>query len=234
MLENLAEEYLQDISRANRQRSEQLAPSAEDILSKIEGTDREQIVLWLLQVCGMMHIDDGALFLAVLLLDRFCAASEGAVSLETLHLITMAVVSTALKANGASSWPELLPQRSLRDILTHIGQQRVTAQQIFLAEVAVLEVLAFDVTVPTPLDFFDSLVSPFLTPGRPEQMSPVWCVGKFMLTLSLFDATIHYRYSHDVLAAGAMYMALWCNQASASQVEAMFTAVPGHDPPPTA
>lgn len=168
-----------------------------------------------------MNFHDSVLFASVLLLDRYCAGVQEPVQVDTLLLTVTAIVSVALKVSGAD---EFTKPPKLTGVLTHLAQYQFQPRQIYAAELDVLQALDFQVSVPTSQDFFETLMMPFLAPG-PENASPVWCIAKFLLQLSLLDVPLQYRYSHEILAAGAIYMALWCTKASSSKVLALMSVV---------
>jgi hypothetical protein len=138
--------------------------------------------------------------------------------MERLQLVTVAIISISLKVNGAVDESAKPPK--MQDLLLHLGQHRFTISQINVAEHDVLRFLEFSVSMPSAADFLDAFLLPH---GSQEEtrVSPVWCLAKFLLQLSLLDAPLHYRYSHAVLAAGAVYVALWCTQAGPEHTSAL-------------
>jgi len=106
----------------------------------------------------------------------------------------------------------------LRELLTSLGHRQFSVEQIFAAELEVLTALDFEVSAPNPLDFLETFALPFTPPDHPKAPSPVVCLAKFLLQLSLMDVHVQYRYPHAILAAGALYVALWCVQANQDKV----------------
>jgi hypothetical protein len=202
---------------AMAQQSARHAPrSGEAVCAAIGEQEREQIVSWLLQVglaCGLL---DEAVLAAVQMLDRYCAQLEGPVPPDSLHLVVTAILSLALKVAGPTE--EFNKVRRHRELLADLGRGQFTVEEVFATETKVLRALSYNISVPTSLDFAQAFLVPFSTPGQPEVQSPVTCLAKFLLQLSLSDPALQYRYPHAILAAGAVYVALWCTKAQPARV----------------
>jgi len=216
-------ELASSVMQASHEESERHMPSAERVLARLGSEERETILLWLVQVCSLRNIPDTVLYSAALLFDRYCAASEEPLPIGRLHLTVLAILSIAMKVTGGGD--DVRKPYKLRELLGGLGQQMFSVEEIFKAEVEVLQALDFEVSAPSPLDFLDALALPFTQPSRPEASSPVVCLAKFLLQLSILDAPLQYRYPHAVLAAGAVYVALWCTQASPSRAVALLCDV---------
>lgn len=73
----------------------------------------------------------------------------------------------------------------------------------------VLQTLQFSgLSAPTPLDFLDAFCTPLLAYGESIDSLMPRCLANFVVQLSLFNAALHYRYPHAILAAGGVYVAL--------------------------
>jgi hypothetical protein len=179
--------------------------------------------MWLFQVCLNTNFQDTVLHTAVLLLDRYCAELPEPIALERLQLVTVAVLSISLKMNGAVEQSARPPK--LQDLLIHLGQQRYTLQEIFRAEHDVLRKLSFTVAMPTAVDLLDAFLLPHGSSENSVMSSPVRCLATFLLQLSLLDAPLHYEYPHAILAAGAVYVALWCTRKGPEHVQALLDDV---------
>jgi len=238
-VENLADLDLRDLAkggsllRSRHQESELSRPEAEAVLNRLPASEREQVVLWLVQVCTLRQLPDSVLHSAVLLLDRFVAAVKEPLHLHRLHLRVLAILGITLKISGTSAGAAGRPGR-LRELLLNLSQGQYTMTQIVEAEIEVMQVLGFVVAAQSPLDFLESLSLPYQPPpaapviqhpagGSPNSasssssdgtISPVLCLATFLLQLSLGDSELLYKYPHVVLAAGALHVALWCTKAS--------------------
>mmetsp|Transcript_19401 Transcript_19401/g.44132 ORF Transcript_19401/g.44132 Transcript_19401/m.44132 type:complete len:294 (-) Transcript_19401:44-925(-) len=199
--------------------SQRHLPVRDCILVGLGSQERDQILLWLLQVCDLRNLPDSVFYMAVVLFDRYCAVSEERIPTGQLHLKVLAILSISLKVTGGAD--DTRKPWKLRELLACLGQQQHSVEDIFREEVKLLRALSFEVSAPTALDFLDALVLPFTQPDRPEASSPVVILAKFLLQLSLLDASLHYRYPHTVLAAGAVYVALWCTRAKPARVAAL-------------
>jgi hypothetical protein len=224
--EQQAQGALQDLAtsilRTCHTASERHIPTAGAILKNFRADERETTLLWLFQVCTTVNMQDSVMHSSALLLDRFCAKLPAPIPLEQLQLVTVAIISISLKFHGAVDENSKTPK--LQDLLVHLGQHRWTIAQIFQAEHEVLRFLGFAVSSPSAIDFLETFLLPhgMLDESR---VSPVRCLAQFLLQLSLLNAPLHYRYSHAVLAAGAVYAALWCSQMSSEYVAALLADV---------
>jgi hypothetical protein len=225
-VEKKADSCFQDLCnivlRSSQVESNKFTPSAVSILSNIRAEDREATLLWLFQVCATIDIQDSVLYLSVLLLDRFCASLVSPIPMDRLQIVTVAIISISLKVNGAVD--ENANSAKMQDLLPHLGQHRFTLPQINLAAHEVLRRLDYSVTMPSAVDFLDTLLLPHCSLGN-TRVSPVWCLAKFVLQLSLLDVPLHYRYPHSVLAAGAVHLALWCTRADPEHASALLADV---------
>jgi len=218
-LHDLAPSVLQSLHT----QSERHLPKSSDIMSCLGPEERERAIMWLFQVCNAVGIQDSVLYLTVLLLDRYCAAAKSSLDLGRLHMLIIAMVGISLKMNGAVDEHSKMPK--LQDLLEHLGEGRHTLREIFAAEHEVLNTLGFEVSMPTTVEFLDAFALPFTTASEPDGTSPVHCLARFLLQMSLLDMEMQYRYPQSVLAAGAVYVALWCTQVGPEHVLALLNNV---------
>jgi len=192
--------------------TERARPYSEDIYTCIGSGDRQQSVLWLAQVCSIHQLDDSVLFVCVMLLDRYCATSEDRMELGRAHRTVLAIFSIALKVLGVAAGGGNQHEH-LRFIAEGLGENKFSKQDIIRAELEVLQALGFDVAAHSPLDFLESFLFSVERP-RLNGSSALVCMATFLLQLSLGDANLLHRYPYAALAAGAVYVGLWCTQAS--------------------
>lgn len=203
------------ILRTGHQSAEHVRPDGEAIALSLDKGAREKVILWLLQVCGLRCLDDAIFHTAALLLDRYLVLSHGRVDVGNLHLTVMAIFSISMKLNGGAD--ECTKPRMLRELLQNLGRGQYSVQGIFACELEVLKALGFNVSSPSPLDFVEAFVAKVCGstgPAKSTAPSPVAILSRFLLQLSLLNPELHYKYSHAVLAAGAVYAALWCTRAN--------------------
>lgn len=211
------------VLRSFHEQSERYFVMSDAVLARLGSVEREQILLWLFQVGICAELSDTVVHLTVVLFDRYCATLQGPIPSGRLQLIVVAILSIALKTTGGAE--EVQRPMGLRDLLPHLGSTSI--QEIFRAEHRILQSLKFEVSMPSPLEFLDAFVAPFQggLPMSPEGSSPVRCLAKFLLQLSLLEAPLLYRYPHAVLAAGASYVALWCTRAGHAHAAALLAEV---------
>lgn len=210
------EDLIGSILQTCHEESERHLPLEEEILQGLKCDEREKILTWLVQVCILRNISDSVLYTTVLIFDRYCAASRHPLPLDRLHLTVLAILSLAIKVTGGTD--DTRNPSKLRELLSSLGHQQFSVEQIFASELEVLTALNFEVSAPNSFDFLEALALPFTQPEHPKASSPVVCLAKFLLQLSLMDVHVHYRYPHAILAAGALYVALWCAQANQDTV----------------
>jgi len=219
------------VLQTSHEESQRHLPVLEQVFAGVGSQERDQILLWLLQVCDLRSLPDSVFYMAVVLFDRYCAALEERLPTGQLHLKVLAILSISMKVVGGAD--DTRKPWKLRELLACLGQQQHSVEEIFREEVSILQALNFEVSAPSALEFLDALVLPFTQPDRPECSSPVVILAKFLLQLSLLDASLHYRYPHAVLAAGAVYVALWCTRAKPARVAALLgdaAIAAGHAP----
>ncbi|CAE7635451.1 CYCA2-3 [Symbiodinium necroappetens] len=197
--------------------TERARPYSEDIHACIGSGDRQQSVLWLAQVCSIHQLDDSVLFVCVMLLDRYCATSEDHMELGRAHRTVLAIFSIALKVLGVAAGGGNQHEH-LRFIAEGLGENKFSKQDIIRAELEVLQALGFDVAAHSPLDFLESFLFSVERP-RLSGTSALACMATFLLQLSLGDANLLHRYPYAALAAGAVYVGLWCTQASSERCQ---------------
>jgi len=200
VLGDLVDSLLQS-SHAESQRH---LPASEHLVSRLGSNQRESILEWLVQACDIMRLQDGVLYSTVLMLDRYCAAAHEPLPMERMQKVLMAVICTVLKTCTVSD-EVCMP---LRDLLLHLCRRQVNFEEVLEMEHRVLRTLQFSgLCAPTPLDFIDAFCTP-LAYGEPIESSMPRCIANFVVQLSLFNAALHYRYPHAILAAGGVYVAL--------------------------
>merc|ERR1719424_997243 len=222
-VDGASRDLLNQVLRSSHLQSERRLPHAQAILKNFPAEEREKTLTWLFYVCAQVNFHDSVLHMAVVLLDRFCAALSNPIPLERLQLVTVSIISISLKMNGAVDENSKPPK--FQDLLVHLSQQRFTLREIFMMEHEVLRFVGYAVSMTTAADFLDTLLLPHGMPDGSVMPSPVRCLAQFFLQLSLLDAPLHYRYSHVVLAAGAVYLALWCSQRGTEHVLALLEDV---------
>jgi len=217
--------------------SERHRPHADAVLSSITELDREQVVRWFFQACELHQLQDQVLYCATLLFDRYSAKMPAPLNIERIHLLACALLSIALKVTGGTD--ESTKPWKLRKILDNLCQKRFSVKVVFLAECEVLHCLGFEVSSPTSFDFFSELVAPLRPPALPALAAvagadsaaedavttPAVYIATFLLQLSLLDVRVHHQYPHAALAAGAIYIALWCTGACPVQTLALLREV---------
>mmetsp|Transcript_25527 Transcript_25527/g.48284 ORF Transcript_25527/g.48284 Transcript_25527/m.48284 type:complete len:606 (+) Transcript_25527:138-1955(+) len=200
--------------------SQRNLPTEVDLHARLSSAQRESILIWLVQACDIMRFHEAVLYSTVLTLDRYCAAAREPLPMDRMQKVLMAVICTVLKTCAVAD-EVCMP---LRDLLVHLCRRQVQFEDILMMEHQVLRTLQFRVSATSPLDFLDALCVPLLA-GEPAEGSPGRCLANFLLQLSLFNAPLHYRRAHAILAAAALYVALCTLQMAPALVVALLKDV---------
>lgn len=198
-------DLVDSLLQASHAESQRHLPASEDLVARLGNNQRESILEWLVQACDIMRLNDGVLYSTVLTLDRYCAAAREPLPMERMQKVLMAVICTVLKTCTVSD-EVCMP---LRDLLLHLCRRQVNFEEILAMEHRVLQTLQFSgLSAPTPLDFLDAFCTPLLGCGETIESNVPRCLANFLIQLSLFNAGLHYRQPHAVLAAAGVYVAL--------------------------
>ncbi|KAH7288627.1 hypothetical protein KP509_31G034200 [Ceratopteris richardii] len=185
-------DYVEDIYSFYR-RSEVKSCVAPDYMSRqanINQNMRAILVDWLIEVHLKFKLMPETLFLTTNVMDRYLAVRS--VERKNLQLVGM----TALLI--ASKYEEIWAPE-IQD-LVYISDETYTHDQILHMEKTMLNVLSFDLCVPTPYVF----VVRFLKAAESDQKMDM--LAFYFVELCLVDYTM-VKYSPSLLAAAAVYTA---------------------------
>jgi len=216
-------DLVDDVLRSCHKESQRHLPLVSDLLVRLGRLERDRILEWLVQACDIMRFPEEVLFSAVLTLDRCCARAREPLPMDRMQKVLMAVVCTVIKTCAVAD--EIYNIMPLRDLLVHLSRSQVPYEEILVMEHQVLETLHFQVSTPSPLDFLDALCVPIVATREPLESSPPRCLASFLLQLSMFNAALHYRYPHAILATSAIYVALCGLQSSPMLRQALLSDV---------
>jgi len=174
---------------------------------------RREVLCWFVGVCESMNFDDRVLFSTVLMVDRFCAKSNAKISIDYMRQVLLACICIVLKTSDSTWIYRELPcagERSYKVLSDHLSRQQVPFHVILETEREVLLTLNWSVTVPTTFEFLNALVLRFVKKWSTEDLRSYapYDLANCLLQLSLFDAEIHYKFPHMMLAASAFHMSL--------------------------
>lgn len=164
-----------------------------------------------------MRFGDGLVFDTVLLLDRFYTQQPKQEKPQLAQRRLLAAVCTSLKLG-----PPLETLYSLKDLVTHLGREAVPFGEVLQAELSMLRALRFQTGTPTAHDLMEQLCQRLraTTPmGWSEDFC--WHLASFLLQIVLLDANLFYRFSHIVLAASCLRLALLANDAPRETMTAL-------------
>ncbi|CAJ1450977.1 unnamed protein product [Effrenium voratum] len=164
-----------------------------------------------LEVCHLRGLNDCVLYVCEMLLELLCGCPEEKTLFhdDETHLTCIAIFSIAVKVCGNSAGGQ---PASLRCLAKHLGHEKFSHHDIVNSELKVLQALEFQFPQHTRLDFLDGFLH-FLERQNQNDMQPVTCVASFLQHLALGDAALLNKYPYAVLAAGAVYVALWATEA---------------------
>ncbi|XP_014213848.1 cyclin-A1 [Copidosoma floridanum] len=152
---------------------------------------RTILVDWLVEVAEEYRLHTETLYLAVSYIDRFL--SYMSVVRAKLQLVGTAAMFIAAK------YEEIYPPEVVEFV--YITDDTYTKKQVLRMEHLILRVLAFDLTVPTPLAF---LMDYCISNNLPEK---VQYLAMFLCELSLLEADPYLHFLPSHLAASAVALA---------------------------
>lgn len=125
----------------------------------------------------------------------------------------LACICIVLKESDSTWIYRKLPcagERSYEVLSDHLSRQEVPFHVIVETEREVLLTLNWSVTVPTTFEFLNALVLRFVKKWSTEDLRSykLYNLANFLLQLSLFDAEMHYKFPHLMLAASAFLFSL--------------------------
>lgn len=194
--------------------SERARPRAADLAIAMTASCRAELISWMVQAFDALRLDDNVLHSTASLLDRYYARREVRIEDTALHGMLLAAACTVMKTGSlVVGW---------RTVLGHLCQGQLDIPTVLRTEVELLGQIGFQVFVPTPVTFLDTLCLR-LRAGEPHaQDATRWqSLALFLLELVLFDAELQYGYPHAVLAAGALSAALRTTGAPPERYEAL-------------
>jgi hypothetical protein len=227
---NIAVAELADSVMQNElMQSERRKPKARHVTAAITRGLRAKLISWMMEAFNVLEFSPALLYGTVLTLDRYCAAVNETVENTTLGVALLAAICTEMKLSNKNDFHHGQWQR----LLQHLCQGRFELPAILKMEHQVLSRLGFSVGVPTSYTFFTGL-SLRIRSSETDKTEASRCLSLslMLLHLALLDPDIQYRYSHAILAAGALSggMGVTCGSRSEWR-EQLFADLASYSPP---
>jgi len=201
--------------------SQRSKPSLQGLLSGLPQADRRQTTTWIVEAYQVMGFSDAAIFQTTLVLDRYYACrAPGVISAVVAQQKLLAATCLSLKLGTRDE-----TQLPLRQVVAHLGRDRVRFSDVVKAEMRMLSKLMFCVGTPTAHDFLETL-SMRLVRQVPLSAS----LAQYLLQLTLIDPVMHYAYPHAVLGAAALALALTALKAPAAAFSRLLEDLALHCP----
>ncbi|KAA8492954.1 Cyclin-B2-2 [Porphyridium purpureum] len=187
----LCAEYVKEIYANWRRKECRFMPPAhymdrqEDITKNMRGI----LIDWLVDVHHRFRMMAETLYLTINVIDRFL--SKKVVMRNKLQLV--GITSMLI----ASKYQEIYPPE-VQDFV-YIADNAYSSTEVLRMEALILNVLSFDVTVPSALCF----LSRFLKAGGADRR--VDCIAHYCLELGMLDYEM-VRFTPSVMAASAVYL----------------------------
>jgi len=184
-------EYVQDIFKNLREEeiTHQPSPDYMDTQADINPRMRAVLIDWLVEVHMKYKLRPETLFLAVAILDRFLARKR--VSRKRLQLVGVAATLIAAK------YEEIFPPK-LSD-LVYICDKAFTKNDILEMEIVVLNVLSFQLRVPTAVQFLDRFAKVSGCSDQTRQLA------QYLAELALPEIKM-IRFTPSHLAAASIFL----------------------------
>jgi G2/mitotic-specific cyclin-B, other len=158
---------------------------------------RAILIDWIVDVHGKFKLKQETLFLTVNIIDRYISCKQ--VLRSKLQLFGVAALMIACK------YEEILCP-DLRDFV-YVTDKTYSKQEIIQAEKEILLTLQFEITVPTPLRFFEIIALNF------NFNEIEFCYGKFLLEMLLIDMRMN-KFPSSLIALSAAYLIMKINNYS--------------------
>jgi cyclin B len=199
-------EYAADIYQYLRERESVLQVKEDYMKNQQDVTEKMRMILvdWLVEVHWKFKLSPETLFLTVHLLDRYLSLAP--VRRTKLQLVGVTCMLIASKHE------EIYPPE-IKDFV-HVTDKAYTKQEILDMEVAVLNMLDFQITSPSPMAFLQRMVK--IQVCTPEHVS----LAHYLLELTL----CHYRsirHPPSHLASSALFLANKIMKVSPAWSEAL-------------
>jgi len=180
--------------------------------ARITGVQRKETCAWMLCTTFNMQLPDELFFTTVMQLDRFYAAKHRGRTLSSspdtlptpdaatvVQLRSLASINLVLKTHGTGD------HQSRRSVIAQLSRGFCRVEQVYKAELLLLNGLDYNTTVPSSLDFLIVLSNTL----QGTLSGYITCLSNFLLHLSLGEADVHYKYPHAVLSVAALSLAFW-------------------------
>ncbi|KXZ46112.1 CYCAB3 protein [Gonium pectorale] len=172
--------------------------STSPIPCPVSAADRATVVDWLAELRHSFKLHPESLFLSVNYFDRCLTSPDLDLSRPRLQLLGMACLWLASKFN------EVHPPGCRA--LTDMAQGAYSSEELVEMERAVLKVLSFSLTVPTPFRFAHYLMELAPLPPHPDMAAAVRQLAEALAELSLLDTDLATAQP-SAAAAAAVYLA---------------------------
>jgi len=169
---------------------------------------RTILVDWLIEVHFKFELRSETLFLTVALIDRYL----NVVSVPRTQLQLVGVTALLI----ASKYEEIYPPECAD--LTFITKETYTKEELLSCEESMLNVLHFNLSVPTPFHFLKRFVK-----ASKVETAKFYCLCKYLLEATLLDLSMS-NYRPSQLAAAIVYLA----RASLGQYDPLWTSTLQH------
>ncbi|KAG1654532.1 hypothetical protein FOA52_008537 [Chlamydomonas sp. UWO 241] len=190
----LASDYVVDIFSYFRRVEPRFRVAADYMKKQVDINEKMRAILvdWLSEVHLKFKLAPETMFLSVNLIDRFLEKKQ--VTRRNLQLVGVTAMLIASKYEEIWA-PEV------RDFV-YISDKAYTREQILECEHTMLNVLGFNLTLPTYYNF----LSRYLKAAGKHMDKQVACLSSYLAELALVDAPM-LKYSYSVTAAAAVFVA---------------------------
>eukprot|EP00927_Polykrikos_kofoidii_P006840 TRINITY_DN12775_c0_g1_i1.p1 TRINITY_DN12775_c0_g1~~TRINITY_DN12775_c0_g1_i1.p1 ORF type:complete len:496 (-),score=63.60 TRINITY_DN12775_c0_g1_i1:617-2104(-) len=206
-------EYAESVFRNQHMVASRHWPDERDVSRTLHPAIRTQLVAWLIAACEATRINEFVLHGAVLTLDRYAAARKHPIREDCLCVVVLAALSAEIKFAMKSEFPDGYWQR----VLLHLGDGRITWNELLEAETRLLQQVQFVVGTPSPCVFLTELGLRY--GGRRRRSEGLRLPAKrndalrmafaqMLLELAMHETETLYRYLPVILAAGALGVAI--------------------------
>ena len=159
------------------------------------------MVDWMVEVTTAFALDQRTIFLSVSIMDQYLRKEKKKLESQDLHTIGVCAMWMA------SKYEDMHPV-SLRSAVNKIAHGAMTREQLMKAEIRIFKTLGFTLSLPTPFDFIELLISNMKVNGEEIGVRDSVKQKATYLALVALHNTEFLSFHPSHLASACLYAAL--------------------------
>ena len=170
------------------------------------------MVDWMIEVLTNFKCDDQTYFIAVAIMDRFFKLKKDTLEVANLHVVGVAAMFLA------SKYEDIYPLK-MGVVFEKIAHKKLPIRDIKAQEREILQLLGFNLSIPTQLDFLRYYEHELFRNERDApNMQLILKMSLYLAKMSMHDYELAGQ-APSLLATGALYVSLKiCEQLKKTQL----------------